>query len=197
MNRRPVRRPGTIDAGAGPAAELDLTKRRRHSSGRSSADLTAPCLSGPETKARFSGSIQQRERLRKFFDAPELRSSRHWLLRPMAFMRRQSSPDGRIYKVDREGKDTVFFDPEDKERSGPRPSMPRGTCSRVRGQRSDLQDRSGWQGKPVLTRPVLCTPRRWPSTGWATSSIGTESPGARGRIDEQGKGFVVLDSPAR
>ena len=69
-------------------------------------------MSAAETRARSSRSIPA-GRSTTFFDTTELEV--HALaLAPDGTIYAATSPDGRIYKIDRSGKGVPFFDPEDK-----------------------------------------------------------------------------------
>ena len=76
------------------------------------ASPTARCSSAPATRARSFASIR-RARARCSSTAPSSRCTRS-RRRPNGGLYVGTSPDGRIYKVDRNGTATTFFDSDDK-----------------------------------------------------------------------------------
>ena len=113
----------------GPATELVYeTVRAVSLVGRRRAP-TDRCLSAPGMKARSSASIR-RARAPLFFDAPEIEV--HALApAPNGGLYVATSPDGRIYKVDRDGKATTFFDPGRQVHLVAGGRFARATCSRA------------------------------------------------------------------
>ena len=106
-----------------------------------------------------------------------------------------TSPDGRIYKVDRNGTATTFFDPEDKYIWALAVDAQGQPLRRHRrqGHRSTRSRRTAKARRS--TRPRRRTSTRWPFDKAGNLLVGTGSPGRVFRVDATGKAFLLLDSP--
>ena len=113
--------------------------------------------------------------------------------RPMATLYAATSPDGRIYKIDRSGKGVPFFDPEDKyiwslalDRSG---QLYAGT-----GEKGLIYKITpDGKGSPFYaTKATHVIALAFERNGQLLA--GTEGPGRLFRVDQSGKAFLLLDS---
>ena len=106
-----------------------------------------------------------------------------------------TSPDGKIYKVDRNGTATTFFDPDDKYIWALAVDAQGQRLRRHRREGRRLQDHARRQGRAVLQDEGDARDGAGASTRAGNLLVGTESPGQVLRVDADGKAFVLLDSP--
>ena len=105
-----------------------------------------------------------------------------------------TSPDGKIYQVDRSGVATTFFDPED-----------RYIWALTVDARGNVYAGTGDKGIVYKITPdgkgtAFYRTKSTHATALAMDRagnllVGTESPGSVIRVDADGKGFVLLDTP--
>ncbi|PYQ96319.1 MAG: hypothetical protein DMF97_15570, partial [Acidobacteria bacterium] len=113
-----------------------------------------------------------------------------WLSRRMAV----SSPDGRIYKVDRNGHSTVFFDSEDKYIWALAIDGTGNVYAGTGDKGIVYKIAPDGKGEPFCrTNATHATALAFDHAGHLL--VGTGMPGKVLRIDQQGKAFVLLDSP--
>ena len=144
------------------------------------------------TKARFS-RLTRPARSTTFFDTTELEV--HALaLAPDGSLYAATSPDGRIYKIDRSGKGAPFFDPEDKYIWSLALDAPGQRVRRHGREGADLQNHARRQRQPVLRDEGDARHR---------ADVRAQRPAAgrhrRARDDcsasiQPGKAFLLLDS---
>ena len=106
-----------------------------------------------------------------------------------------TSPDGRIYRVDAKGQATPFFDPEDKYIWAM--AVDAEGCGLCRDGRQGRVYRITPDGKgaPFFhTKTTTHVVSLLLDAGRA-AVVGTDSPGRVFRVDAQGKGFLLLDTP--
>ena len=169
------------------------TKPRRRSSGRSSAAPTDRCSSAPATKARCSASTR-RAKARCSSTAPSSRCTRS-RRRPTAGSTSATSPDGKIYKVDRDGTATDILRPRRQIHLGARRRREGQRLRRHRRQGRHLQDHARRQRRAVLQDEGDARDRARLRQGRQLCSSAPASPGKVLRVDPDGKAFVLLDSP--
>ncbi len=105
-----------------------------------------------------------------------------------------SSPDGRIYRVERDGKSSTFFDPEQKY-VWALATDAKGNVYAATGERGVV-----YRIAPNGTGTLFYDTKATHATALAVDKagnvlIGTESPGRVFRVDADGKGFMLLDTP--
>ena len=105
-----------------------------------------------------------------------------------------TSPDGKIYKVDRNGTATTFFDPEDKYIWALAVDA-KGNLFAGTGDKGVIYKITpDGKGTPFYkTKATHATALAFDKAG--NLLVGTGSPGKVLRIDADGKAFVLLDSP--
>ena len=105
-----------------------------------------------------------------------------------------TSPDGKIYRVDRAGAATVFFDPEDQYIWSLATDSD-GNLFAATGDKGIVYkiDPSGKGELFYRTKATHVTAIGLDSSG--NLLVGTESPGRLLRVDRQGRGFLLLDTP--
>ena len=122
------------------------------------------------------------------------RGPRAWRPAPNGGLYVGTSPDGKIYKVDRNGAATTFFDPEEKYIWALAIDAQGQRLRRHRRKGRRLQDHARRQGRAVL--PDQGDARDGAGVRQAGNLlVGTESPGRVLRVDADGKAFLLLDSP--
>ncbi len=177
----------------GPATELVYETAVAIPLGDRARQPTGRCSSAPATKAACSGSMRKgkgtlvlrrrRARGARARAGAGRRPVRRHLARREDLQGRSQRDGDDVLRTRREihlgaghGRQRVTCTPPPARRASSTASRP---TERARGS----------------IRPRRRTSRRWPSIVPATCSIGTESPGRVLRVDPEGKGFVLLDSP--
>ena len=155
---------------------------------------TARCSSAPATKGKVFQIDARRQGL-AVLRCAELEVARARAWRPDGGLYVGTSPDGKIYKVDRDGTGERRSSIPKTSTSGRWPSMPKATCMRRPARRaSSTRSRRTARARLLPARRRRMPPRS-PSTRAATCSSAPSRPAASSAIDADGKAFVLLDSP--
>ncbi len=148
--------------------------------------------SAPATKARCSASTAT-ARVRSSSTRAELEA--HALApAPDGGLYVGTSPDGKIYKVDRRGTGTTFFEPGEKY-IWALATDARGQLYAATGDKGviykiapDGKGAKFYQAQATNVTALAVDPN-------GNLLVGTESPGRVLRVDSQGKAFLLLDTP--